>query len=124
MPRAPLSDDSKFGERLASFRHAAGLSQAQLGKACAISQRMIAYYETRGSLPPGHVLTKLAEALAVSVDELVGSKAPRAVSTKTQSNRRILRRLQQMEKLPLKDKRELLAIIDTYLEKNRLAKSA
>lgn len=29
-----------------------------------------------------------------------------------------------MEKLPLKDKRELLSIIDTYLEKNRLAKSA
>jgi transcriptional regulator with XRE-family HTH domain len=116
--------DSNFGERLSSFRHAAGLSQRQLAKQCEISQRMIAHYETRGALPPGHVLTALAEALSVSVDELVGTKAPRPVSARTQSSRRILRRLQQMEKLPLKDKRELLAIIDTYLEKNRLAKSA
>lgn len=116
--------DSNFGQRLAAFRHAAGISQRQLATQCEISQRMIAHYETRGALPPGHVLTQLAEALSVSVDELVGTKAPRPVSARTQASRRILQRLQQMEKLPLKEKRALLAIIDVYLEKNRLAKSA
>ena len=124
MPRTTLPDDSNFGERLAAFRRAASLSQRQLGSVCEMSQRMVAHYETRGALPPGHVLTKLADALSVSVDELVGKKPPRPVSVRTQASRRILRRLQLMEKLPLKDKRELLSIIDTYLEKNRLAKSA
>jgi transcriptional regulator with XRE-family HTH domain len=123
VPRTTLPNDD-FGLRLVAFRRAAALTQSKLGAACGMSQRMIAHYETRGALPPGHVLTKLAEALAVSVDELVGNRPPKPVSTRTQTSRRILRRLQQMEKLPLKDKRELLAIIDTYLEKNRLAKSA
>jgi hypothetical protein len=35
-----------------------------------------------------------------------------------------MRRLQQMEKLPLRDKRELLSIIDTYLERHKLAQRA
>ena len=81
---------------------------------------MIAYYERRDALPPGHVLTAFADALGVSVDELLGKKTAKPVGARTQTSRRLLRRLQQMEKLPLKDKRELLSIIDTYLEKHRL----
>ena len=112
-----------FGPRLASLREAAGLSQRQLEKVSGVSHRMIAYYEGRGALPPGHVLSMLAEALGTSVDELVGRKVAK-VSTRSTANRRLLRRLQQMEKLPLRDKRELLSIIDTYLERNRLAQRA
>jgi transcriptional regulator with XRE-family HTH domain len=124
MARTSPPDDTGFGERLASLRQNAGFTQRKLEKVSGVSHRMIAYYETRGALPPGHVLAALAEALSVSVDELIGNKPARPVSSRTKANRRILRRLQEMEKLPPKDKRELLAIIDTYLEKNRLAKSA
>lgn len=83
VPRTTLPDDSNFGERLAAFRRAASLSQRQLGSVCEMSQRMIAHYETRGALPPGRVLTKLADALSVSLDELVGKKPPRPVSVRT-----------------------------------------
>ncbi len=62
--------------------------------------------------------------LGLRAPSAFGKRPPRPVSVRTQASRRILRRLQLMEKLPLKDKRELLSIIDTYLEKNRLAKSA
>jgi transcriptional regulator with XRE-family HTH domain len=116
--------EGHFGERLAAMRKAAGLSQRALERVSGVSHRMLAYYEARAALPPGHVLTALAEALGVSVDELVG-KTTRAIGgAKTQSSRRLLRRLHQMEKLPLKDKRELLGIIDTYLEKHRLLQRA
>ena len=125
MPRdkSPEPDEGHFGQRLADLRRGAGLSQMALAKVSGVSRRMIAHYENRGALPPGHVLAALAEALGTSVDELVGKKTVR-VQTKTQSSRRLLRRLQQMEKLPLKDKRELLGIIDTYLERNRLLQKA
>lgn len=80
---------------------------------------MIAYYEKRDALPPGHVLSALADALSITVDELVGNEPPKPLR-KSSASRRLQRRLQQLEKLPLKDRKALLAIIDTYLERNRL----
>jgi transcriptional regulator with XRE-family HTH domain len=116
------STHGHFGERLSSLREASGYSQSKLGKRAGISQRMMAYYESRAALPPGHVLSGLAEALVISVDELVGNAPSATVKPKrTRASQRLLRRLIEMEKLPLKDKRELLSIIDTYLEKHRLA---
>jgi transcriptional regulator with XRE-family HTH domain len=85
---------------------------------------MIAHYEKRDALPPGHVLTALAEALGISVDELVGKRPAKAASSRSSNSKRLLRRLQQLEKLPLKDKKAVLAIIDTYLEKHRLSQRA
>ena len=126
MPRdkSPEPDEGHFGHRLAELRRGAGLSQMALAKVSGVSRRMIAHYENRPALPPGHVLSALAEALGTSVDELVGKKAAKQSGAKSQASRRLLRRLQQMEKLPLKDKRELLGIIDTYLERHRLLQKA
>ncbi|MBK8938278.1 MAG: helix-turn-helix domain-containing protein [Polyangiaceae bacterium] len=126
MPRekSPSPPEGHFGLRLADLRRAAGLSQTDLQNATGISRRMIAHYEGRPALPPGHVLAALADGLGTSVDELVGKKPARPSGTKTQASRRLLRRLQQLEKLPLKDKRELLGIIDTYLERHRLLQKA
>ena len=126
MPRekSPSPPEGHFGHRLAELRRAAGLSQAALHQATGVSRRMIAHYEGRAALPPGHVLSALAEGLGTSVDELVGKKPARPAGSRTQASRRLLRRLQQLEKLPLKDKRELLGIIDTYLERHRLLQKA
>ncbi len=126
MPRkAPPPTTDHFGQRLTKLRRAAGLSQRALEKLCGVSHRMIAYYEGRAPLPPGHVLTDFAKALGVGIDELCEpktTKAPKGRATST--NRPLLRRLEQMERLPLRDKRELFSIIDTYLERNRLLQKA
>ena len=122
LPKKKFSTPSEgsFGKRLASLRQAAGLSQRKLAKVSGISQRMIAHYEGRAPLPPGHVLAALAEALGITVDALAGLTPELPSVKRNKASTRILRRLTAMEELPLKDKRELLAIIDTYLEKNRL----
>jgi transcriptional regulator with XRE-family HTH domain len=124
MPRkaSPITN-LHFGEHLAALRRAAGLSQRSLARVCGISHRMLAYYEGRAALPPGHVLAELSKVLGVGLDELVGNKVPKT-SAKRSASRPLLRRLEQLEKLPLKDKRELLSIIDTYLERNRLLQKA
>jgi transcriptional regulator with XRE-family HTH domain len=125
MPRKKSAQpkEGSFGGRLAALRQTAGLSQRQLEKLSGVSHRMIAYYEKRSALPPGHVLAALADALGSSVDELVGKKLPARASRKATS-RPLLRRLEHLEDLPLKEKRELLGIIDTYLERHRLAQRA
>jgi hypothetical protein len=64
-------------------------------------------HHSRAALPPGHVLAVLGEALGASVDELVGNKLP-AKAPRSKTSRPLLRRLEHLEKLPLKDKRELL----------------
>lgn len=118
--KSPPSENGSFGERLAALRKDAGLSQRRLAKDSGVSHRMIAYYEKREALPPGHVLSSLAEALSITVDELVGNEPAAKPSRRSSASRRLQRRLQQLEKLPLKDRKALLAIIDTYLERNRL----
>lgn len=111
--------EGHFGERLIERRRAAGLTQRELARSSGVSNRMIAYYESRSALPPGHVLTALAEALGASVDEIVG-KATEAPSARPRLSRTLLEKLTLLERLPLKDKRELFAIMDTYLAKNQL----
>jgi transcriptional regulator with XRE-family HTH domain len=103
-----------FGTRLAELRQQRGLTQAELGRAIGISQRMVAYYETEGPHPPGALLVDLASALRVSTDELLGL-APIAeqVSPKLA---RFRKRLQKAEVLPVADQRAVLRLIDALYE--------
>ena len=113
--------EGHFGERLASLRQKAGLSQREFARIAGSSQRMIGYYETRAALPLGHVLSTLAEALGLSVDELVGKKTVVATTRGMRVSPHLARRLVLMERLPIKDKREIFSIIDTYLAKNHIS---
>jgi transcriptional regulator with XRE-family HTH domain len=115
--------DDSFGQRLVALRKAAGLSQHALGVQIDLSQRMIAYYESRDALPPGHVLSALAEVFSVSVDELVGAKSAPARAPRKR-NQQLWRRFAQIEKLPLRDRKELFSVIDAYLERHKLAQRA
>jgi transcriptional regulator with XRE-family HTH domain len=121
-----VQPEHSFGDRLASLRQAAGLSQRQFAKQTGVTQRMIAYYEGRAALPPGHVLTAFAEALGVSADELLGKKPARAAarSSPSRAQPRLWQRFSQIEKLPLRDRKELFNVIDAYLERHRLIQKA
>lgn len=68
-PRPP------FGERIHALREQAGFSQAQLAEKIGLSQRAYAYWERNPvALRPDQLL-KLATALNVSVEELMGVAA-------------------------------------------------
>jgi len=114
-----VQPDQSFGDRLLAMRNAAGLSQRQLATQIGLSQRMIAYYEGRAPLPPGHVLTRLSDALGASVDELVGQK-PLKPSAARRAHPRLWQRFQQIDKLPARERRELFSVIDVFLERHRL----
>jgi transcriptional regulator with XRE-family HTH domain len=113
--------DETFGERLARFRKAAGYTQRDLAAELDISQRMVAYYEAETDHPPTKLLPLLAKTLAVSADELLGIKSHK---DKRPPDGRLWRRFKELDKLPPKQRRQLVQIIDAFLERERLRRKA
>jgi len=102
-----------FGERLNEIRRSRGMTQAELGKAAGVSNRVIAYYEQDGAQPPGAMLVDIAKALRVSTDQLLGLKpAKEKTSPRTA---RLIKRLQKIEALRPADQRTVLKILDSLL---------
>lgn len=106
-----------FGKQLAEIRKRHGLTQQELGQAVGVSQRVIAYYERAHAQPPGAMLAHLAQALRVSMEELLGAKP---VSDKTRpKTARLLKRLGRIEELPAADQRAVLKMVDALLTARR-----
>lgn len=113
--------EEPFGTRLAYFRQKAGYSQRDLARETGISQRMIAYYEKQPQYPPMHVLTTLAGALGISLQDAMGGKSKRSGEPR---DMRLRRRLEQIEGLEEKEKRQVIQLLDTFIENNRLKQQA
>lgn len=109
--------DETFGRRLARLRKAAGYTQRQLAPKLGISQRMLAYYESQTQRPPAALMPALAQELGVSADQLLGLEPLREGRV---SDVRLRRRIVQLEKLPAKEKREVIKILDLFIERNQL----
>lgn len=120
MPKA-IEPVSEFGARLAAFRKAAGYTQVELAEALGTTQRMITYYETRAEKAPAALLPQMAEVLGVTTDALLGLKAPRKSKA---PDTRLQRRLQQIERMPAREKRHILHMLDTFIEHARLKQQA
>ena len=116
---------ASFGERLRQLRLEKGFTQQELAHEINVSRRVIIYYERETDHPPSNLLPEFANALNDTVDELLGLKA--AKKKKAASNTespRLARRLKQIEKLDSKNKRQLLQIIDTFIERDKLQKAS
>ena len=108
-----------FGGRMAGLRHAAGYTQRELAAELGISQRMVAYYEGETDYPPAGLLPNLAGVLGISTDQLLGVKPVRS-PTKKPKDTRLWRRFKQVEELPAAERRQLLQLIDAFLEREKL----
>jgi transcriptional regulator with XRE-family HTH domain len=114
-------EQPSFGARLAELRKAAGFTQQELAQELGVSRRMIAYYEGETEHPPAALLPGLATALGVTTDELLGATPLRRRPAKADS--RLQRRMQQIEKMPPKEKRQVLQILDALIEREQLRAS-
>lgn len=104
-----------IGERLARFRKERGITQIELAEKLGVAQPMISDYE-RGELRlHGQLIVELTLILGVSADELLGLEAPR--TSAGVRDRRLLRRIQQLEHLPRRDQQAILRTIDAFLAK-------
>lgn len=108
-----------FGTRLAQLRKAAGYTQVELAAELGISQRMVAYYESPAATPPANLLPRIAALLGVTIDELFG-RAPSRRLVKQDGDSRLRRRLLAIEKLDGPAKRQVLQVIDAFIERGQL----
>jgi transcriptional regulator with XRE-family HTH domain len=117
MPKKKVqsADREIFGRRLARLRKEAGYSQRALADEIGISYRMVAYYEAQTTHPPANLLTTIADALGITVDQLLGHRSIRP--RKAPTNERLLRQLRQVEKLPPHARRSVLEHIDGLVAK-------
>ena len=112
-----------FGERLAGLREAASFTQVELAAELGISQRMVAYYESPAATPPANLLPQIATALGVSIDEMFG-RTPKRKLAKQEGDSRLRRRLLAIEKLDVAEKRQVLQVIDAFIERGQLKRKA
>jgi transcriptional regulator with XRE-family HTH domain len=113
--KTTLPDGSEtFGERLARLRKERGFTQAELAERTELIQALVSDYERDKLRPYADVVAKIAQALAVTTDELLGL-APIAKAAGAAHHRRFLRRLQLIDQLPKRDQDALLRTIDAFL---------
>ena len=102
-----------FGERLISVRKKKSLSQADIGKMINISGDAYGRYERNEVKPTIEMATKVANALEVSLDYLVGK-------TNLELDNYTLKRIEAISKMSDTDKDHVFSLLDAFIAKTRL----
>lgn len=105
-----------IGEHIMLLRKQKGLSQSELGKVIGTSGDVIGRYERDVITPSIDVIVKVAEALEVSIDFLVGK-------TKMILDKQAVKRLEDISKLPDDNKSFVLNLIDMALRDFKVKKA-
>lgn len=105
-----------LGQRIAQLRRDRGLTQSELAEKLGVSQPVVSDYENDVIRLPADVVAQIATLLSGSTDELLGLK-PTVDAQSTLQNRRLSRRLKDIEKLPRRDQDALLRTIEAFIAK-------
>jgi transcriptional regulator with XRE-family HTH domain len=105
-----------LGLRLAQVRKERGLTQVELAERTGLIQVVVSDYE-RGRLRlPADMAVRFAEVLGITVDELLLPRKKSGAAKKTkQPSLKLVRRMEQIENLPVYQQRALLTTIDTFI---------
>jgi transcriptional regulator with XRE-family HTH domain len=106
--------DESLGQRLARLRKERGWTQKQIAERTGLIQELVSNYETDKLRLNADMILRFAEVFEVSADELLrGSKS--TVAARKQPSIKLVRRMEQIEALPLYEQRALLTTIDKFL---------
>ena len=97
-----------LSDNMLLIRKKKGLSQADLGKMIGTSGDVVGRYERGDIRPSVEVVSKIADALEVSVDYLLGK-------TKMELDKQALKRLEDISTLAPENKKFVLNLIDMAL---------
>ena len=102
-----------FGERLTTVRKRKKLSQADIGKMININGDAYGRYERNEVKPTIEMATKIANALEVSLDYLVGK-------TDLELDNSMLNRIQAVTKMSEEDKSHVFSLLDAFIAKTKM----
>ena len=100
------------GERLKALRKAANLSQRELAILIGEIHTNVAYWETSGNLPRSDVLLPMAQALGVSVEELLGAPKLKTSGAPAGKARQLFA---AVNKLPRRQQEKIFDILQPFI---------
>ncbi len=119
-PKSVILSKKEVGERLRALRQARGITQVQLAKVLGTQQTAISQVEVGNRGLTIQQVVKLAKALQVSTDAILAQ--PRSGNQEAlPKDRKLLRRMRQIERLPRPEKHALLKTIDAFLKSAQVA---
>lgn len=106
-----------FGERIIMLRKQLKMSQDDLARKIGTSAPIIGRYERNEIKPSIEVAAKIADELNVTVDYLLGS------SDKMVMDKKLMKRMEDIEALPEEEKDKLYYFIDMALSHHKAKKA-
>lgn len=106
-----------FGERIIMLRKQLKMSQDDLAKKIGTSAPIIGRYERNEIKPSIEVAAKIAEELGVTVDYLLGN------SDKMVMDKKLIKRIEDIEALPTEEKDKVYYFIDMALSHHKAKKA-
>jgi transcriptional regulator with XRE-family HTH domain len=113
---SPVSfGNETLGERLARIRKERGLTQKDIADRTGLTQVLVSDYERDRLRLTAEMAVRFVEAMGISTEELLRSKK-KALHPQDQPSPKLLRRMKQIESLPVYEQRALLTTIDKFIE--------
>lgn len=111
--RPTTRERTPFGQRLHTLREQAGLSQQQLAERLGLTQRAYAHWERNPVALRPEQLLSLAEALNVSVDDLVGTNGSKKRGTGPTGKMKQL--FEAASRLPRSQQQKIAALLEPFI---------
>jgi transcriptional regulator with XRE-family HTH domain len=112
---SPVSfGNETLGERLARIRKERGLTQKDIADRTGLTQVLVSDYERDRLRLTAEMAVRFVEAMGIGTEELLRSKK-KAAPPEDQPSPKLLRRMKQIETLPVYEQRALLTTIDKFL---------
>jgi transcriptional regulator with XRE-family HTH domain len=105
---------AQLGARVAELRKAQNITQVQLAETLGVSQQTVNAYEMGHRRIPVSSLPLLAETLAVSLEELIGTARPAA--KKRGPAPKLQQQIERIQRLPKAQQRFVMQMLDTVLQ--------
>jgi transcriptional regulator with XRE-family HTH domain len=97
---------------LRKLREAAGISLRELARQIGEHPSNVSFWERTGKLPKAEALTPIAEALGVSVDDILGKRIPRKT---TVAAGRARSTFETVARLPRSQQKRILDVVDALV---------
>ena len=97
--------------RLRQLREAAGLSVRELARQIGEQHTNVLYWERTGTLPRSDVLVPIAQALGVTVEQLLGDAPKRPMP----AGGRLRQLFERASKLPRRQQEKLISVLEPFV---------